>query len=422
MLPPVAEVYVVWHPDDRAGGDVAGRLIDHFHGTPFTGLIGGAVEVFARSVGWRWSGDAPRPIPFPGAPPPNGLREAQFVAVVPVLGTELAAAVEPGAGTWHDYATGILAGHRSRPDRVGIFPLMLDRTIVDGTRIGEILGRFQRIGQPPVTPLARPDMRLCSRDLAQGLAQLADHAGRADPAGPDRLTVFISHTKVGTGADQADVSELVSLVRLSISETRLRDFFDARDLQPGTNWSEATRTSAATSAMLAVRTDHYASRAWCQEEMLLAKRAGMPVVILDALRRGDERGSFLMDHVPRMPVRRTVDGWPSRDIVAGLDLLVDECLKRALWRHQRRLAAGRPDLEFAWWAPHAPEPVTFVDWLAEQRTAGRLDPTRPLRILHPDPPLGPDELRVLEQISAVSGVDAPLEIMTPRSLAARGYG
>lgn len=420
MLPPVAEVYVVWHPGDRVGGDVAERLIGHFHGTPFTGLIGGAVEVFARSVGWCGPGDSPRPIPFPGAPPPNGLREAQLVAVVPVLGAELAAAVEHGTGPWYDYTTGILAGHEARPDRVGIFPLVLDHVVLQGTRIGQILGRFQRVGQPPVDPLARPDMRQCSRDLAQGIAQLANGPDPADPIGHERLTVFISHTKVGTDAEQSGESDLVSLVRTSISETRLRDFFDARDLQPGSDWSEATRASAATSALLAVRTDHYASRAWCQGEMLVAKRAGMPVVILDALRYGDERGSFLMDHVPRMPVRRTADGWRSRDIESGLILLVDECLKRALWRHQRRLAAGRRDLEFAWWAPHAPEPATFVDWLIKQRAAGRLVPTRPLRILHPDPPLGPDEVRVLEQMIALGGVDMSLEIMTPRSLAARG--
>ncbi|MEY2933853.1 MAG: hypothetical protein RL033_4602 [Pseudomonadota bacterium] len=32
----------------------------------------------------------------------------------------------------------------------------------------------------------------------------------------------------------------------------------------------------------------------------------MPIVILDALGRGEPRGSFLLDHVPRIAVRRDV--------------------------------------------------------------------------------------------------------------------
>lgn len=48
LLPPVLEIFVVWHPGDDAGATVAGWLLDHFHGTAFSGLIGGAVEVYTR--------------------------------------------------------------------------------------------------------------------------------------------------------------------------------------------------------------------------------------------------------------------------------------------------------------------------------------------------------------------------------------
>jgi hypothetical protein len=42
-----------------------------------------------------------------------------------------------------------------------------------------------------------------------------------------------------------------------------------------------------------------------------------------------------------------------------------------------------------------------------------------LRVLHPDPPLGPDEQLVLNEIATLQGLSA-LDIMTPRLLAARG--
>ena len=51
MLPPVLELYLVWNPSDARARATADEFVDHFHGTAFTGLIGGAVEVLVRSEG-----------------------------------------------------------------------------------------------------------------------------------------------------------------------------------------------------------------------------------------------------------------------------------------------------------------------------------------------------------------------------------
>jgi hypothetical protein len=153
--------------------------------------------------------------------------------------------------------------------------------------------------------------------------------------------------------------------------------------------------------------------------VLIAKRAGVPLVILDALGKGEERGSFLMDHVPRVPVREANGDWDTSQVRIGLNILVDECLKRALWRRQEKLASGR-NVGVSWWAPHAPEPVTMVHWLKARREAGELQPADDLRVLHPDPPLGRDERAVLEDLVSLSGVTGKLDLLTPRTLAARG--
>ena len=50
MLPPVLEIYVVWHTKDAEGQTIADTLLGHFRGTAFSGLIGGAVEVYVRST------------------------------------------------------------------------------------------------------------------------------------------------------------------------------------------------------------------------------------------------------------------------------------------------------------------------------------------------------------------------------------
>jgi hypothetical protein len=418
MLAPVLEIYVIWHPDDPSGKVVADELVRHFHGTVFTGLIGGAIEIYVRAQGWRHRGDAPRPIPFPTAPPPNGLSQALLTAVVPVVGIEFAAAVEETMGPWHRYLNGIISACDASPDRVAIFPLVTEAAAIYGTAISRMLQRFHGVGRG-LNLFAEPAAERRCRDLSQGIAQFLGGVSGID--GPrNRLTVFISHTSKPGHGEHSLVTDLIQRVRSIIGQTRLDDFFSTNDLQVGRDWDEELRTNAATSALLALRTDLYASRHWCQREMLTAKRAGMPIVILDALGQGEERGSFLMDHVPRVPIRRDGDGWRDEDIRRGLNLLVDECLKRVLWRHQRLLAAGLAELDVAWWAPHAPEPATLVAWLAQERGAGRLTRGRRVRIIHPDPPLGPDERLVLDQIAEFGGVDGPLDILTPRSMAARG--
>jgi len=413
MLPPILEIYVVWHPTDVTGSTIAEEIVEHFHGSAFSGLIGGAVEVLVRSEAWLVPEGAPRPIPIPAAKSAYGVEQAEFTAIVPILGNGMAATVQV-EGPWRDYINAIVAAQRTASDRVGIFPYRLHATATNSTQLGSIIGAFQTIASNAQDEARDPLANARCRDLSQGLAQFV--SGNANC----QLTVFLSHTKRSSEGERAEVSALVQLVRDVIATTRMRDFFDARDLQPGSDWANVLTQQAGKSALLALRTDLYPSREWCQREILIAKRSGMPIVIGDGLGYAEERGSFLMDHVPRTPIRTNGTEWSRRDVFRALNILVDECLKRALWKRQQELAGARADLLVSWWAPHAPEPLTLIQWLQETKAANALPESGPLRILHPDPPLGPDEKAVLEQMVAFGGLPGKLEVMTPRQLASRG--
>lgn len=487
MLPPVLEIYVVWHPDDSAGGDAAQEIIDHFHGTASSGLIGGAVEVYVRCEGWAGPQDAPRPLPCVEAPP-AGIEPAELTAIVPVLGEGLAAAVEPGSGPWHEYVEAMLAAQRGAPDNVGVFPLAVRPAALDGTELGRLLGDFEQIGtaqdlaseQPPAAADEDPAAARC-RNLAQRLARLA--SGHDD----NRLTVLVSHAGSGARAEILDAGDEllgygdeplghgdgsegrgigdeprgdrdsaeplsagdepeprgdaddtpappVERVRQIIARAGLGEQLEARDLGQSADWPADLSRHAATGVLLAIRTDLYSTRERCQHEMLLAKRAGMPIAILDALVAGEHRGSFLMDHVARIPSAGgdgdgglDADGGTDGDagldaraILRALSQLVDESLERALWARQERLARERSGLEISWWAPHAPEPSTFARWLSDAGWNDELPESGPLRVLHADPPLGSDEVSVLDDIVAVAGLEYALDVLTPREVAARG--
>jgi len=413
MLPPVLEIYVVWHPGDAAGAQICEEFLEHFHGSAFSGLIGGAIEVYARSTGWQGEGDAPRPIPLSPGSLAGDMREAQFIAIVPVLGNEFAASVEQDGSPWRVYSTDLMRAHDAERSRIGVFPFVLDPTAMNGTALNRIFGPLQRIAANEPGEGETPKSLRC-RDLAQGITQMLSQAVQR------RLTVFISHTRRHSPGERENVEALIAAVRQAIGNTRLADFFDANDLQAGQDWDAELRRNAATSALLGLRTHLYASREWCQREVLIAKREGMPVIVMDALEETEERGSFLMDHVPRVPIRLGNGHWSNGDIHCALNLLVDECLKRALWRHQAALAEDELDLGIVWWAPHAPEPVTFAKWIENARAGGQLAAEgEDIRVLHPDPPLGADERLVLQEMLALGGVRRTLDVMTPRMLAAR---
>lgn len=409
MLPPVLEIIVVWHPRDTQAAALADLVFDHFHGTAYSGLIGGAIEVYVRSVSWSDEVDAPRPLPVPAFEHPAGVANPHVVAVVPLLGVELAAEIEREGSAWREYIRRIDAEAQRHAGRFGVFPYALSFRAIDDTLLGKLLGTYQRLaaGSPKDGDTVG---RLLCRELAQGIAQLLMQRDKA------RLTIFISHTKRPSQGEGETVEALIGEVRSVIKSTRLAEFFDATDLQPGQDWDAELRNGAATSALLAIRTDLYPSREWCQREMLIAKRVGMPVVILDAIGAGEERGSFLMDHVPRTPIRMTGGRWNRSEIYRALDVMVDQCLKRELWRLQENLTKSALGVDIDWWSPHAPEPITFLKWLIErQPSLGDSD----LVIIHPDPPLGADERKVLQEMLQLSGSRRTLVVMTPRLLAAR---
>lgn len=401
LIPPILEIYVLWHPGDAHGADTLEALLDHFHGTTYSGLVGGAVEVYARSASWDVGGP-PRPMPFM-SPLANGLGQAAVTVVVPLLGTRLARAASDDPA-WHRYLEEMV-GAAGADESVGVFALKLDNQAMADTDLSDLFGAHQTLD-----PRGASDPVVLCRDLAHSIGGLI-----RDPMG-ERLRVFISHTKRYAPGEEPDgVSELVHLVRDVISHTHLSTFFDEVDLLPAVDWEQELTGAASNSGVLAVRTDLYASRDWCQREVLIAKRADMPVVVLQALNGGEERGSFLMDHVPAVQLQRGSEEAKRKSIEAALNQLVDEALKRALWKRQE---ARLEELGFAWLPANAPEPTTLVAWLLSRDTTPTAEDR--LFVLHPDPPLGRAESEVMRDLLMVAGMPQLLDILTPRTFASRG--
>ncbi len=394
-VPPILDLFVAWHPDEPGGAERYKELLDHFHGPAYSGLVGGAVEVYSRSVPWE-PGGSPRPLP-----PDDRSARAEFNVVVLVVGVELLTAVEAG-GPWRKYIDHLLTAQASG---TLVLPLIAPGLSVTGTYLAEAVLSGQSLGSS-----VWGDPGVLGREVAQAVTQWL----LAEEGLTTRVSVFVSHSKHNSWLeDQArDGRHLYEAVRSEIESTRLDSFFDAHDIQAGEEWEKALDGAAASAAMLMVRTDTYSARPWTQREVLTAKRHDVPIVCMYAFTEGEQRGSFLMDHTPSIPC--DLDE-PRVGIARALGRLVDESLKRTLWMAQSRYLM---EDGFDWTPVHAPEPVTLAPWLAAHKSDDPKD--RAIWIIHPDPPLADRELAVVRELVTLAGFVARVEIHTPRTFAASG--
>ncbi|MBX3458573.1 MAG: TIR domain-containing protein [Planctomycetes bacterium] len=194
------------------------------------------------------------------------------------------------------------------------------------------------------------------------------------------LTVFISHTKLDIELEPRPVRSLLSYLTAQQPE---KTWFDSGDIESGSRFAAEIERGVKHTALLAVATDSYSSRAWCRREVLFAKKHRRPVVVVNAIQNREVRSFPYAGNVP-------VVRWKG-DPEEVIDLLLRENLKL----RYAELYLGkfkRPDDVIL---PAGPELVT----LFLQRPTGR--------ILYPDPPFGAEEIEILK----VAGleVETPLE-------------
>jgi hypothetical protein len=148
-----------------------------------------------------------------------------------------------------------------------------------------------------------------------------------------------------------------------------------------------------------VHTDAYASRVWCQHEIIRAKRHGRPVVVIDAIEEGEARSFPYIGNVPTIRWRA---GDPGRT-EAVIGLVLREVLRAEYFQqHFEDLRALFAVPEAVRALPRAPELLTC---LALRAQTGKVP-----YFVYPDPPLAAQEVELLSEL------DPNLRLTTPISL------
>lgn len=315
-----------------------------------------------------------------GEPPePAVSTEADRVLVVLLADDHLAVAAPKPTKcgmTWGEYATQLrslteAASHRFMPVQLTENAWPIDRRLDDTNflRAWAIDGVEER-----------------HKFIARRLVHLLIRRLRPRPDNDDAppATIFLSHTKMDLEHEPRVVKTLLSHLTASQPE---KMWFDSGDISTGSRFAREIEQGVQDSALLAIVTDSYSSRSWCRKEVLLAKHYQRPVVIVDAVQ---ERETRRFPYSGNTPVIR----WKPNDTQSVVDLLFREVLRHAYAEESLKQRKHESDLIL----PAGPELVTIVHHC---RAADQ-----PV-ILYPDPPLGPEELEVLERTGV--RVETPLQ-------------
>lgn len=376
----IVNIYVVWHPNTDIGPMIYESLLSHFHSDAFSGLPGSSIEVYGRIIA-RSPSDSELPIPIKIDESSVG----SLTVIIPVVDAYLDAALQNSGDILLNSIADLSADEASHNQL--ILPVVVDNVEVTSNVLSTVYAKHQYIVVDSIEfrqcwvealegDLRSPDKYVAhvenvTRDVSQAITQylISSSNGRNED---NRIRIFINHTKRGAQTESKLYEKCIERI---YQGTRLAFIFDMNSFQTGMDWKKTLHDGVIGehSAILMIRTDEFSRRLWTQREIRLAKEYDIPIVALDGLIDGDQRGSFYFDNVPIVPLPR--DAVLAKDMMRSprkigkrgeaavqhaINRLVDECLKKqVLLKMARNIDKDRPN-EKIYTFVRVPEPVAIL--------------------------------------------------------------
>ena len=127
--------------------------------------------------------------------------------------------------------------------------------------------------------------------------------GKDEPTGDkSSLKLFLSHTK----ADDFAI-KIVNDLRNYIINTNMSFFFDVWSIQPGYIVNDEIKKHLEDATLLAIETDTYSSRYWCQKEVVWAKQMQRPMLIVNAISKAVDRVFPALSNAPCIRINPNED-------------------------------------------------------------------------------------------------------------------
>lgn len=376
-------IYVIWHPNNINGIKYAEALYNSFCRDINSPLSRGlSIPVYFRST------------PLKGTDLPIDIDPAQSDRNAIVL---LADEEMFNDSKWNEYIIQLL-NKESQTTR--IFPIALSEYAfsIDETR----LSKKQFINLTKINSHTEADtiyqriQELRSRllhDLSRFFFKLSTVAEADCKTDDPPIKLFISHAKIDSEQMALHFRDYV------LSQTKLKTFFDVNDIADADDFEKSIEKSLGNSAIVVFLSDQYSTREWCRIEVIVAKRNKSPLVVVNNIENGEKRSFPYLGNVPS--IRYKENCFPNI-----IDLALYQVLNNLFLEEKLKKEIALYNVEESYLVypiENAPELFTYVDIKRLEKKGS----DKKILVVYPDPPLGKEELNVLNDI------DDNIQFITP---------
>ena len=198
--------------------------------------------------------------------------------------------------------------------------------------------------------------------------------GRTDS---EQVKLFVCHTK------SSGTSELGALQSYLARETQGDSFVDKNSILYGEQLDKKIIESIKNRAMLVLWTDGISNREWCLKEITTAKSFNMPVIIVDALKNGDNR---MFPYIGNCPVVK-INGdllKDSKKTSVELGIVYESLVNEILWNTYNINKHNYGDQVAVY--PNKPELLNIATLIKNKYK----------KVIYPEPPMGITEKNILD--------------------------
>lgn len=358
-------IFIVWHPNYVEGQQIADFL--------YTILCRDISKPLIRSIGipvyFRSAKEEDRNQPIK-----IDFTESEFTAVFALVSDEFVVDKEYG-----NYLDEIFNDCNLANEKRRVYPVAISKNAFNVSTkflpinficIIQKSNIYNQIKSPVLHELCR---------LLMNIKKATDETDTLPISPPIKL--FISHSK----HDESKVDAL-NFRNYIGAQTQLKTFFDANDISYGSNFGEEIRKAARESALVVFQSDSYADREWCRIEVLEAKAAGCPIVIVNAIQNGEKRAFPYLGNHPSIRFKE--------NFLEIIDLTLEQVLFNCYTRKFLDSLTDMYGIKANRILSTSPELFNFI----QLRKHGLSDGEEFGLVIYPDPPLGSEEMDILNQL------------------------
>jgi hypothetical protein len=370
-------VFIVWHPDYLEGQHMADFL--------YSVLCRDSSKPLIRSMGI--------PVYFRGTKAANknqpiviDFAESEYTAVIALVSDEFVVDKEFGI-----YLENIVDECNSVNDKRRVYPIAISNNAfnvstkllpINFIRVVKAISNncyidtkgniHSQIKSPVLHELCR---------LLMNMKKATDEIDSLTISPPIKL--FISHSK--HDESKLDAAKFRDFIN---SQTQLKTFFDINDIAYGSNFGIEIKKAAHESALVVFQSDSYSDREWCRIEVLEAKSVGCPIVIVNAVENGEKRAFPYLGNYPSIRFKSNF-----------LDI-IDLTLEQVLFNLYQKIFLDSLTDMYGIKADRilstSPELFNFIQLKSQGLSEGESFGL----VVYPDPPLGSEEMDILNKLDS----------------------